>query len=233
MISSRYRYLHSAGAFRIFAAISMTLLITACKHVTVPPGQDIPTSGPTATLHDSWSNIYTFRKSDSNRPEWQYILGGGTEESLLGDEQEVDLLPAKVDLFHMEKIEYDGKTYHTFDDITDRTRFTGDRRNPVVVGPYSRRIPAGDIVVVVSGEEFFDPSKVARPGRKTYAVESKLSFKAREGADYYVRGRLRKGSSEIWIEDASGKIVSKPAGRTWQFLCTPEQLLGGRGCTGK
>lgn len=221
------------GIVRTIAVVSLVLSLAACKHVTIPPGQDIPVPGPKATLHDSWSNIYTFKKSDSNRPEWQYRTGGGTEESLLGDEQEVDLLPTKVDLFYVEKIEYNDKIYHTFDDITDRTHFTEDPRNPVYVGPIGRAIPASDIVVVVSGEEYFDPRKVARPGRATYAVESKLSFKAREGADYYIRGRLRRGGSEIWVEDASGKIVSKPAGKTWQFLCKPEFLLGGRGCTAK
>jgi hypothetical protein len=72
----------------------------------------------------------------------------------------------------------------------------------------SRLVPAGDVVLAIEGR-----THVAAPilalGGNMHLVQGEISVHLEENVGYYVRGRLNKDYSVVWLEDNNGNIVSE------------------------
>lgn len=71
-----------------------------------------------------------------------------------------------------------------------------------------RKVPAGPMKAKIRGTTYFG-APIGGIFGKTYLVEGVVDFNPRPGGNYVVRGRLGPGNSAVWIETASGKVVTR------------------------
>ncbi len=72
----------------------------------------------------------------------------------------------------------------------------------------SRLVPAGEVVLSIQAM-----THVAAPilalGGNMHSIEGDIEVNLQENTGYYLRGRLSKEYSAIWLEDYNGNIVSE------------------------
>lgn len=78
----------------------------------------------------------------------------------------------------------------------------------MVVRLNARYIPAGKSVLTLSGVTHVAADILAFTGGM-YSVSGDVSVDLEEGKHYYVKGRLSKAYSAVWLEDGEGNIVSE------------------------
>jgi len=113
-------------------------------------------------------------------------------------------LLTRADFFYVSKI--DGKRIRTSVGQTAGTS-SGLAFKPAVI---DRQVPARKVTVTIEGKTHFAAPIQELTGGKTYPVSGEVTFTPRPNGVYVVRGKLRKGGSSVWIENAkTGRAVSK------------------------
>ena len=176
--------------FRIAFSAFLILLLAGC--ISKGPVPDDFT-GPTAVLADSSGEV-TLPKM-----------------GLLDPRRLVT--PPTVDMFYAFNI--DGETIQTIGTRTyQRNQYRGFNLEVVQT---ERRIPIKPITVEIAGQTYH-AADIGGIFGKSYFVKGTVTFTPVANTRYVVRGTLSDAYSAVWIETASGRLVSrkiekrKPAG---------------------
>lgn len=111
----------------------------------------------------------------------------------------------KADFFYAARV--DGKSIqNTFSRTVERYQGLGLYMKTV---DHQRRVPIKTMTVRLEGRTHYAAPILALFGDETYNVSGEVSFRPKPGRTYVVKGVLGKGKSAVWIQDSSGRIVTK------------------------
>ncbi|WP_162918390.1 hypothetical protein [Taklimakanibacter deserti] len=137
-------------------------------------------SGPTAVVKDTYAN---------------YVEGG-----FFRDE--------KVDLFVMQTM--DGKLIDNGQLATARASFKSSLGIALKPQAYERRVPIRPMTIGLAAIISYAAGGQYGGSREPQTMASrKVKFNPVAGETYVVRGRIARDNSAVWLETASGRIVSE------------------------
>ncbi|MGE0283927.1 MAG: hypothetical protein AB7P20_25395 [Rhizobiaceae bacterium] len=156
-------------------------LLLLCVLALVGCAKTLPDnySGPTAVVKDTYAN---------------FVKGGFLRHE-------------KVDLFIMQTM--DGKLIDNGLLATARAGFKSSLGFSIKPQTFERPIPARPMTVTISAVISYAAGGVYGGSREPATMATrKIRFNPVAGETYIVRGRIAEDNSAVWLETASGRIVS-------------------------